>query len=101
MLQFYALFDKKTGGYRTPFSVKHVAEATRAVQVHLEEGKGDICRYPGDFALYFLSEFNQETGQFTKPDFRPTFTIEVVSLLGPPNGVEQADLLRQTGGPRE
>lgn len=81
MLQFYAFFDKKTAAYRTPFSVKHVAEATRAVQTHLREGKGDICDYPGDFALYFVGTFDQVAGIFSKPDGKPTFTMEVAALL--------------------
>lgn len=84
MLQLYSIFDKKGVMYEKPFFVKHVAEATRAVQSAFnlpKEQQPWYCAYPGDYALYLVASFSQDTGVITVPaEQMPQFTIEIASL---------------------
>lgn len=83
MIQFYSFFDKKAACYTPPFQAKHVAEATRAVQQHMEEGKSIIAKYPADHALYLVGAFDETTGFFdlNTQAICPSFTIECAALV--------------------
>lgn len=82
MIQFYSLHDKKTGRYLPPFHCKHVAEATRIVQIELENPKLTLQRFAADYALYLIGSFDDTSGfLYPTAEAGPQFTIEVASLL--------------------
>lgn len=81
-LQMYSIFDKKTVQYMQPFFAKHVAEATRNVQMVLEDGKTLLAKFTADYALYLLGTVDTDTGLIVPPaQMAPQFVIECVSLL--------------------
>lgn len=84
MLQMYSIYDKKSGIYERPFFVKHVAEATRAVQAALNAPENQqpwFAKYPADFSLFFVGTWNPDSGMYTPTsEGVPVWTIEVVSL---------------------
>lgn len=84
MLQLYSVYDKKGGIYNKPFLCKHVAEATRSVQVAFSlpvEQQPWFTKYAADHALYFIGTFDESNGMFTPPsEGVPVWVIEVASL---------------------
>lgn len=85
MIQFYSLMDKKTGAYMPPFQCKHVAEATRFVQLELENSKSTLLRFAADYALYLVGSFDPTSGiLYPTAEAGPQFVIEVAALLPSP-----------------
>lgn len=91
MLQMYSIFDKKAAVYEKPFFVKHVAEATRALQASLEMPAGDrpwFAKYPAEFSLYYVGSFDPTNGMYMPTsEGVPVWVIEVASLVPQPGGV--------------
>lgn len=85
MLQMYSIRDSKGASFDKPFFTKHVAEATRAVQSAFEMPENQqpwFCKYPADFALFFIGTFDPATGQIMPTsDMAPVWVIEVASLV--------------------
>lgn len=93
MLKFFSIFDKKSGAYWDPQCYKSEAEAIRSLILGLETGKGTLCRFPEDYVLYYVGEFDQSKGIFTLESLQvcPRPVIEVSSLVAsaktaPPEG---------------
>lgn len=86
MLQMYAIKDNKSGAFDRPFFVQHVAQATRNVQMALEEGgKSALARYPEDFSLWLIGHFDETNGGLMPTSTgAPQWTVECVSLLNKP-----------------
>lgn len=87
MLQMYAIMDKKTGSFERPFFVKHVAEATRSVQQALKQNHDSfLSQYPEDYSLWLVGSFDPSNGGIMPPNnLAPQWTIEVASLMPPPD----------------
>lgn len=82
MIQFYSLFDKKTGAYERPFLCSYVQEAVQGVSQALQDGKVFFSKHPGDFALYLVGTFDPTSGGIMPPQqLAPQFVCEVSSLL--------------------
>ena len=82
MLQMYAIRDSKSGGFDRPFFAKHVAEATRAVQMGLEDPKSAYAKFAEDFSLWLIGTFDPTTGGLIPPSsMAPTWQIELINLL--------------------
>jgi len=81
MLNAYAIYDKKTAKYMSPFFCPNVTTALRGVQTALGE-KSNLTLYPGDFALYDLGQFEDSMGVFIpNPNLIPQFVEEIVTLI--------------------
>lgn len=87
MFQMYSIFDKKGLIYGQPFYCRHVAEATRSVQIGIQDGKAMFARFPADYALYLVGTFDPDSGSVT-PTHQggPQFCIEVASLVDEKGG---------------
>lgn len=57
--------DQKSKTAGQPFFVKNDAIAIRSFSAAVEEGNSDLSKYPEDFVLLRIGEFNQETGEIT------------------------------------
>ena len=63
MRRLYAIRDDKEMLYNAPVVISNDAVAARTFGDMVSEGKNPIiAAHPGDFALYFLGEFDAETG---------------------------------------
>lgn len=84
MSQFYSIFDKKSVSFWKPFLCSHVAEATRSVQVGLQDAKSSLAMWPGDFALYVVGHWDGSTGHITPTvSSIPELIMEVAALVNP------------------
>jgi len=75
----FVIFDKKTAGYERPFFAKHVAEVTRQIDQMIQQGEAGFAKYPEDFALYMVGEFDSVSGSMVCSDV-PVHIIELAAL---------------------
>ena len=62
MQKAYSLLDIKTGVYSLPFFFLHQAFAVRAVCDMVTNADNQVARYPFDFRLVRLGEFDDNVG---------------------------------------
>lgn len=59
----YSIKDKKAEIFHPPFYKNTHGEAERAFHQLVNDEKSTIHKYPEDFELYYVGEFNDITGQ--------------------------------------
>lgn len=62
MLNVYSFYDSKAKTYHTPFFLKQDGQAIRAFLDLVNNPQTDIAKYPEDFSLFKLGQFDDETG---------------------------------------
>lgn len=60
----FAVYDKKAMVFFPPFTVENVVSAVRGLEDTVNSPGNVINRYPDDFALYKLGEFDNVSGNF-------------------------------------
>lgn len=83
MFQMYSIRDSKSGAFERPFFAKHVAEATRNVQLFLENSKDhQVARFPEDFSLWQVGSFDPSNGGLMPTHSgAPQWVIELAVLV--------------------
>ncbi len=64
ILKVYTVYDTKAEAYIQPFFSPTKGLALRSFQEALIDEKSNISKYPEDFTLFELGEFDQETAKF-------------------------------------
>lgn len=64
ILGIYAVNDSKAGNMAAPFFVINDNVAIRSFTFAANDPNLDLNRYPSDYVLYKLGEFDNETGSF-------------------------------------
>lgn len=59
-----AVFDKKSGLFDNPFTVRHVAEAVRQWDIVRKDPETKYGKNPEDFDLVNIAEFDVSKGAF-------------------------------------
>jgi len=59
--QMYVIFDSKAGIYNKPFFFINHQVAIRACRELLGEENNEITKHPGDFAMFHVGEYDDET----------------------------------------
>lgn len=91
MLQLYVIKDNKSGGFQAPQFFKNVADCLRTLQLHMEEGKSMLAKFPSDFSLYFVGSFDETSGfLYPTAEAGPQHTLELVELMKGKVNNEQA-----------
>lgn len=62
--QVYTVYDSKAEVYLQPFMFKTKGEAIRAFTETVNDNKSNISRYPEDFTLFHLGEYDDNSGQY-------------------------------------
>lgn len=75
----YALHDLKTT-YMAPMMAKTDDEAIRSITHAYREGNTMLSKFPADFRLYCLGEYNVETGKITADSRNPLLILDCASL---------------------
>lgn len=60
-----SMFDSKVSAFGPPGFVVHLGEALREWENAVNDPKSNPGKYPSDFQLYQLGEFDNSTGVFT------------------------------------
>lgn len=63
LLKAYSIRDSKAEVFNTPFYQKTHGEAERTFQTLAKDDKSTISKYPDDYDLYYLGEYDQDTGK--------------------------------------
>ena len=91
-MKIFAMYDTKAQCYLQPFPETSTIAALRGFEVAVNEGKSTFSRFPDDFCLMELAEFNQDTGQIV-PLMTPNNLGSARTVLkNPPT---QMDLIKQ------
>lgn len=64
ILKIYTVFDSKAEAYIQPFFSTTKGLALRSFQEALSDSNTNISKYPEDFTLFELGEFDQQTSKF-------------------------------------
>lgn len=68
--RLYSVKDNKVGVFCSPFNHVNDAEAIRDLTtvVNLEKGDSKLSTYPEDFDLYYIGEFDTDTGKMIQEE---------------------------------
>jgi len=69
-MKMFAVKDLKAEGFNTPFFQPTFGLAERSFKEATKDNQSFLSKTPEDFSLYFLGEFNQQTGLLT-PEQNP------------------------------
>lgn len=77
ILKIFSIRDQKSEVYNTPFYQKTHGEAERNFQQLVSDDKSTISKFPEDFDLYYLGEYDDNTG-VTKPLDTPQHVAKAI-----------------------
>lgn len=84
-LHVYSVFDKAVGAYLQPFYARSQGEALRSFSEAANNGTSNFAKYPLDFTLVRLGEFDDNSGVFlTNDPVRVVSAAEVMVEPGDP-----------------
>lgn len=78
-LKIYSIRDSKSEVFNTPFYQKSHGEAERNFRTLVNDGKSTINQYPEDFDLYYLGDYDDNTGKIQVLE-TPQHIIKAVQL---------------------
>lgn len=64
----FSIFDSKVGSYLSPFFMRSKGEAIRALTGELSNENSNICKYPSDFTLFEIGEYDDTKGAINPVD---------------------------------
>lgn len=82
--KIYAIWDKAVETYGQPLFCRTRQEAIRLFQMEVNRQDSMICKYPEDYSLYEVGDFDGSTGQITKEQPDPIHIATAVSLRQQP-----------------
>ena len=78
-LKLYSLKDLKTGVYLQPMPQRHDIEAQRALVQLVATTDCTIARYPADYELYYIGEFDDVTASLVPVS--PVFIMNGITAV--------------------
>lgn len=64
MLKIYSVQDKESNTFIAPFSMQTNRDAIEGFRVVINDEKTNYNKFPQDFALYYLGEFDEREGTY-------------------------------------
>lgn len=61
----YAVRDKAVGAYMVPFFCRTDGEAIRSFTDAVGDKNSQFCKYPADYHMFYLGEFDDSSGIIT------------------------------------
>lgn len=83
----YAVRDEVAGLFKYDFKRARHGEALRFFGDGVQDGKSEIAKHPGDFSLFFIATFDDESGRFESLDVAQRLA-SALDYVGQPGGVE-------------
>lgn len=65
IINVFAVYDSAVSAYTQPFYSHTNGSALRAFADHVNDTSSAPNKHPGDFSLFHLGTFNDETGELT------------------------------------
>lgn len=82
----FSIFDSRTGLYNPPFNARSEGDASRMVALMTQNPESMFSKFPEDYVLYHLGNFNEDTGML-EPLSAPV-TVARVSTIARVSGKE-------------
>lgn len=60
--KLFCIYDSKVKSYLDPITLRNTGEALRAFDSIVNNPGSDFNKYPGDYTLFEIGEFDDETG---------------------------------------
>lgn len=64
-LNVYSVYDKAVRAWMQPFYCRTTGEAIRSFTELANDGQSNVSKYPTDYELYALGEYDDSSGLFT------------------------------------
>lgn len=64
-VKLFAIRDTKVGAFMQPFFGLTIGQAARSFGDHVQDSNNAVSKHPGDYELYALGEFDDNTGKLT------------------------------------
>ena len=64
-LQVFSIYDQASGLYSQPSVLGSRGVALRSFTDQINEPSNTMSKHPEDYSLYYLCDFNDETGEFS------------------------------------
>jgi len=81
MPKIYCVRDRKAQMFHKPFYERDHVMAIRGFEDACKDDKSPFFKWPGDFELLYLGDFEESTGKFKLLDL-PTVMADPVQFLG-------------------
>lgn len=65
MTKMFSVYDSKVGAYLQPFFMRSKGEALRGFQELANDPNTQFAKYPSDFTLFEIADFEERTGKIT------------------------------------
>lgn len=75
-----SIYDTKAACFNTPFFTRNEAMAVRSFEAEVRREGSDFNRFPGDFSLFTLGEYDDENGSFI-PSRAPVSVVSALAIL--------------------
>jgi len=62
-LKVFCVYDSKLKVWATPFFDRHAGSAVRGWEEHVNDGQSMPSKYPNDYTLFELGEFDDDSGK--------------------------------------
>lgn len=96
-LQVYSVFDAKVEAFAQPFFMRTNGEALRGWIDVCNDKSTNFNKYPSDFTLFHLGEFDEDTGFITC--FKTPISLGLaISFIKPSDGVNPVSLVSDPEG---
>lgn len=87
----YSIRDAKAEVYNSPFYQKTHGEAERNFRQLIHDEKSMVAKYPEDYDLYYLGEYDDNTGLIKALD-TPQHVAKAIQFLVPKNSAQETGL---------
>lgn len=80
LLKIFSIRDSKGEIYNTPWFKKTHGEAERDFREAAKDDKSYLSKYPEDYDLYYIGEYDDQTGTI-KPLDTPQHMLKAISVI--------------------
>lgn len=77
--QIFAIYDAKAGAFMQPFFSVNEGTALRAVRAAMEDGNSQLAKFPEDYQVFKVGQFDDEKGRIVGVDL-PNVIAPLASL---------------------
>lgn len=68
IFKMFCIHDSKVGAYMQPFFARSIGDAMRSWTAVCNDGKSMMSIYPGDYTLFEIGSYSEDTGVVTPLD---------------------------------
>ena len=79
--RIFTVYDKKAAAYLIPYYAKTIGMGERLFMDAVNAKDSDFSRHPGDYTLFELGFYDDETGKFEQTKDHPAEMLSAVQVL--------------------